>query len=307
MWANASAVPCNVGGTQGCCAVPFSFRFGATDYYVFQQARAQSCTTGSSSSSSSKGGCARRRPPCRHRLNYPQPSPMHARRSSETTSCGRSTTSSPRARSPSTSWMRASPEWSGKGALYDSRTSARVSACKAGPPSSRSLPLPLPQAPTPASPPRSSSCSSPRPPWSAWSPIPPTSRRSSATRRGALYCNYWGRAAAAPPCHCQAPPAAHSAQPARRRHTTPAAYHAPLQPCRFSKVHAVNAGLWGRSANITMASGGKLGQEWGKVFREAAPGEDGVPAYSVDVSLPSLIELLCLLALLGRQGPTRWT
>lgn len=57
----------------------------------------------------------------------------------------------------------------------------------------------------------------------------------------------------------------------------------PASAHRFSKVHAVNGGLWGRTANITLAGSTKLGQEWGKVFREARPGEDGIPAYSVNV------------------------
>lgn len=35
--------------------------------------------------------------------------------------------------------------------------------------------------------------------------------------------------------------------------------------CRFSGVHRLNAGLWGRQANITLSSNGCLGCEWGKV------------------------------------------
>lgn len=35
--------------------------------------------------------------------------------------------------------------------------------------------------------------------------------------------------------------------------------------CRFSGVHRLNAGLWGRQANITLSSNGGRGEEWGKV------------------------------------------
>ncbi|KAI7839152.1 hypothetical protein COHA_007155 [Chlorella ohadii] len=43
-------------------------------------------------------------------------------------------------------------------------------------------------------------------------------------------------------------------------------------------VHPINAGLWGRTANITAkASHGN----WGKVFQEAEEGQPGMPAYSV--------------------------
>lgn len=46
----------------------------------------------------------------------------------------------------------------------------------------------------------------------------------------------------------------------------------------FKNVHAVNAGLWGRSADIVLA--GSHGY-WGRVFREAKGGEKGMPAHSV--------------------------
>lgn len=37
-WASVSNVPCRgADGAAGCCTHPFSFRYGSTDYYVFQQ------------------------------------------------------------------------------------------------------------------------------------------------------------------------------------------------------------------------------------------------------------------------------
>ncbi|EFN59141.1 hypothetical protein CHLNCDRAFT_137966 [Chlorella variabilis] len=46
----------------------------------------------------------------------------------------------------------------------------------------------------------------------------------------------------------------------------------------FSDVHRVRAGLWSRQANITQSFDDG---DWGKIFRETAPGEAGLPAYSV--------------------------
>lgn len=63
----------------------------------------------------------------------------------------------------------------------------------------------------------------------------------------------------------------------------------PLPSASFEGVHLVNGGLWGRTANITLSSGGGRGAEWGKVFREAQPGEEGIPAYGVNVSLDLLV------------------
>ena len=57
-----------------------------------------------------------------------------------------------------------------------------------------------------------------------------------------------------------------------------------LIPCRFDGVHVLRAGLWGRRANITLASDQG---DWGKVFREAVAGEGTVPAYNVKVSSSS--------------------
>ena len=59
----------------------------------------------------------------------------------------------------------------------------------------------------------------------------------------------------------------------------------PCPPRRFTDVYPLNAGLWGRAANITLAlkdSSGP-GGEWGKVFREAQANETegAIPAYSV--------------------------
>lgn len=38
----------------------------------------------------------------------------------------------------------------------------------------------------------------------------------------------------------------------------------------FDKVHLLQAGLWGRQANITLAGAGSLGMEWGKVRKGQA-------------------------------------
>lgn len=58
----------------------------------------------------------------------------------------------------------------------------------------------------------------------------------------------------------------------------PAPGASPLRARSFEGMHAINAGLWGRSANITVV--GDHGN-WGRVFREAKPGEQGMPAFSV--------------------------
>ena len=52
----------------------------------------------------------------------------------------------------------------------------------------------------------------------------------------------------------------------------------PPRARRFSDVHRVRAGLWSRQANITQSFDDG---DWGKIFRETAPGEAGLPAYSV--------------------------
>lgn len=44
------------------------------------------------------------------------------------------------------------------------------------------------------------------------------------------------------------------------------------------KVHPMNVGLWGRTANITQTG---FHGNWGRVFKEAEPGESGMPAFSV--------------------------
>lgn len=49
----------------------------------------------------------------------------------------------------------------------------------------------------------------------------------------------------------------------------------------FKKVHALNAGLWGHRANITMVMKSSSHGNWGRVFREAQEGEEGMPAYGV--------------------------
>ena len=57
--------------------------------------------------------------------------------------------------------------------------------------------------------------------------------------------------------------------------------HPPRPHHRFTGVHALQAGLWGRTANVTEVSGVKA--EWGKVYREAqgAEIEGATPAYAV--------------------------
>lgn len=52
----------------------------------------------------------------------------------------------------------------------------------------------------------------------------------------------------------------------------------------LTNVHAINAGLWGRTANISLT--GSHGN-WGKVFKETEPGQPGMPAYSVQVGFCS--------------------
>jgi hypothetical protein len=68
-----------------------------------------------------------------------------------------------------------------------------------------------------------------------------------------------------------------------------------LNTAGFTGVHRVNAGLWGRQANITVSSGDCKGCEWGRTFRETLPGEKGVPAYSVNVRLGCWVVLNCCL------------
>ena len=49
---------------------------------------------------------------------------------------------------------------------------------------------------------------------------------------------------------------------------------------RLPKVHPLNVGLWGRTANITQTG---FHGNWGRVFKEAEPGQPGMPAFSVQV------------------------
>lgn len=90
-------------------------------------------------------------------------------------------------------------------------------------------------------------------------------------------------------------------------HPRPAHLSAHPLHCRFDKVHALQAGLWGRTANITLESG-RVGFEWGNVFREAKAGEQGIPAYSVNASVmcregkPGWVDAGRVLGVLGVLG-----
>lgn len=57
----------------------------------------------------------------------------------------------------------------------------------------------------------------------------------------------------------------------------------------------MNVGLWGRTANITQTG---FHGNWGQVFKEAEPGESGMPAFSVQVWLgvQRVLRAICVSA-----------
>jgi len=66
----------------------------------------------------------------------------------------------------------------------------------------------------------------------------------------------------------------------RPRYPTNQRCSSPTLHRRLPKVHPLNVGLWGRTANITQTG---FHGNWGRVFKEAEPGQSGMPAYSVQV------------------------